>query len=93
MRETKAPAGFQLLREDLQLVLSDSGEVNFDGQVSQLIFEGGRNQTELFTVSNRRDFALPHTGGAGIGTSWSLVAGVLLAAGGVLFSGRVKKRS
>lgn len=80
LRETKAPAGYALLADDVRVHIALRGEVtvqNTGGQNPQVQLTAGGDGTYTITVTDTKTYQLPFTGG------WWLFA-LLLAGGGLL---------
>lgn len=88
LKETKAPNGYILPEDGLELVITDADEEgNVDGNATYTL--GGKKLTEFegiadgsvatATIENSKGFNLPRTGGAG---TWMFaVGGILIMAG------------
>lgn len=87
LRETKSPAGYALLRDDIRLeITADTSGITpvltvkavIDGKYTTLTRADDASELYLLTIQNVRGFSLPSTGGTGIYAS--VIGGVVLMA-------------
>lgn len=107
LREIQAPAGYNLLEEDVQLVITADTEngQNWAGEPGQALtalnirvndgeLQPGNTETGIVnvTVANNQGATLPETGGMGT-TLFYIIGGLLVVGAGVLLVVRIRMKA
>lgn len=77
LKETKAPAGYNLLDRVITVVIDENGKVTFDG------VEHNESGKDVINIENKTGTELPSTGGIGT-TIFYVIGGLLVCAAVVL---------
>lgn len=89
LEETKAPDGYNILKESIPVNIAADGKVTIDGVALTTIIENGNIPV---TVTNYTGSELPETGGIGT-TIFYLIGAILVIGAGVVFVTRRRMHS
>lgn len=98
LKEVKAPEGYQLLAERLEIVITRKGD-KLEAKVNGIKpTPGGNGQvtikdnTVTIRIKNSRNFTLPATGGEGIAFLFAAAAGIIILLAVLWKKGKVKRK-
>ena len=92
LKETKAPKGYNILKDSKKIVISEGGKIKLNADYNNGVVTGGESVTGDIMVQNNAGTELPSTGGMGT-TLIYLIGGALVLGSGFVLANKKRAKA